>query len=350
MAIAMGALSDLFSTIGPVVRVRTVPKRESSRTLHHLSRLGLVGRALCILALHRQRSGAVVFSVDAGYGMYYTIVLAYVARRLRYLTVFDHHSYAYVKQHSKPMAVLLLVGGPQSMHVFKCGIASDAFQRIYRRSVLTRVVGVAYAVDAPPRPPQYSSHGRTLTLGHLGNLSFDKGLADVLRVGGAAVERGIATQLVLAGPCTTPEVRRAVEQAVSRGIAEYRGPVQSDDKAAFFDDVDVFLFPSRYRNELAPVVIWESLSYGVPVIGYKIGCLTQETAGEGGLIIDPTEDFVGIALDRIEQWVRSPAVFRAAQREASQRASEGRERATNQALRLARYSFGSTDDSDVVSE
>jgi glycosyltransferase involved in cell wall biosynthesis len=340
MAVAMDALGDLFATQGPVVRLRTVPRRLMARQLHHLSRVYRVSAALIRLVSMRRLSGAALLSVDAGYGMVYTIVLAMAARCLRYGLTFDHHSNAYISRPSKLMATLVTVAGEDAVHVFKCELVRAEFQRIYGRTTRTRVIAGTYALSDPPSiRARATIPGRPLTLGHLSNLSIEKGLEEVIRFGQEAMQLGLADKVILAGRATTARERGLLERAVAAGHVDYRGPVFSDDKERFFHDIDIFLFPSRYRNELSPLVVWESLLRGVPVIAYRAGCLTQDALGPGSVVIEPSGDYVRLALQQLKEWVESPSDLAQARADSIQRAAADRREAIADALSTGRELF-----------
>jgi glycosyltransferase involved in cell wall biosynthesis len=340
MAVAMDTLGDLLATLGPVLRIRTVPRRVLPRKLHHLSRVWRVTVALATVVLMRRKSRAALLSVDAGYGMVYTIVLTLAARCLRYDLALDHHSYAYVSEPSSYMAVLVAVAGGGATHIFQCELACRKFKRIYRRTARTRIGSRAYILPNPPDSgPRDNAPGRALTLGHLSNLSMEKGLDDVLRFGREAISRGLADKVVLAGRTTGPLERDLVNRGVADGYVDYRGRVSSAEKETFFGDVDVFLFPTRYKNELAPGVVWEALLRGVPVIAYRAGCMTQEALGSSSLVVDAGQDFIEIGLQRLATWVRSPEVLSKARQDSIRIMVEERGRAIADALNAGRSMF-----------
>ena len=62
--------------------------------------------------------------------------------------------------------------------------------------------------------------------------------------------------------------------------------VQASDLPAIYQGSSGFIYPSSYEGFGIPVL--EALNSGVPVITSRGGCL-EETAGKGGLLIDPTD-------------------------------------------------------------
>ena len=73
-------------------------------------------------------------------------------------------------------------------------------------------------------------------------------------------------------------------------MLEYRGALYGADKDAFFEAIDVFIFPTRYKNEAQPTVIFEAMSRGVPILSYERGCIKGQVGGAGA-VFDQKADF-----------------------------------------------------------
>lgn len=310
MAAAMDALSNIVEARGTVIRIRTVPRHAIPRTLHHLVRIGLVLRALRKLIVARKSSAAVVFSVDAGHGMVYTAALVAAARLCGYAVTLQHHSYAYIMRRSTVMKAIVRFGGRSTTHIFYRDLMRLAFQRVYPGASTSEIMSIAYAAPQESRSTLRRRERSTVLLGHMSNLTIEKGLEEAIAVGREAVVAGLAERLVLAGPIGGPRERNLLASAEAEGFMEYRGPVHGLEKARFFDDIDVFLFPSRrYANEAYPLVVWEAMLAGVPVIGFRVGCLTQDVVGPGSLLMEPSADFTAGALDQVLLWASSPPLL-----------------------------------------
>lgn len=329
MAVAMDAVAAVLRNNNTrVVRVRTTPRGILPRAVHHLARIARVALALPVLVYMRVFARNVLLSVDAGQGMSYVILLAATARCLRYRLTLDHHSYAYVRRRSWLMSALARVAGPSATHLLKCPVVETLFKRTYGPNLLTDVLGVAYAVPERGASPGAAVSGPSrLTLGHLSNLSQEKGLATTIALGKEAVRLGLCDRLILAGPSGNSQDEADIRRAVAAGFAEYWGPLSAEQKSTFFGQVDVFIFPTRYRNELSPLVVWEALAHGVPVVAYRTACITQSAIGEHNLVLDPAVKFVEAALARLEHWTASPEGLRHAKEAARKTAAAQRDQA-----------------------
>lgn len=51
------------------------------------------------------------------------------------------------------------------------------------------------------------------------------------------------------------------------------GPIAPDEVDDFYQQIDVFVFPSLYAQEAEPLVVLDAGRHGVPTIAFAVGCL-----------------------------------------------------------------------------
>jgi len=135
-----------------------------------------------------------------------------------------------------------------------------------------------------------------LVLGHLGNLTFEKGLEEVLELLRTLRGTGLPVTLRLAGEPMSPDVAatvRAAQRELGSALV-VEGPATGAEKDRFFSSIDLFVLPSRYVHEAEPLVVLEALAAGTPIVAIGRGCLADGFSG-AGRITDTSEDFVRIA-------------------------------------------------------
>lgn len=81
------------------------------------------------------------------------------------------------------------------------------------------------------------------------------------------------------------QVKQFIEQTGLSNVY-FLDQVQASDLPAIYQGSSGFIYPSSYEGFGIPVL--EALNSGVPVITSRGGCL-EETAGKGGLLIDPND-------------------------------------------------------------
>ena len=84
----------------------------------------------------------------------------------------------------------------------------------------------------------------------------------------------------------------------SSRLGDPLGPVYGDDKAKFFAEIDVLLFPTQYKHESWGIVLNEALAAGVPVITNDRGCSSIVVGDRAGLVVPDPAQFVASATRR----------------------------------------------------
>ncbi len=148
-------------------------------------------------------------------GLWYDVLLALVARAKGFKTVLHHQVYSYIRHYDLRMALLCRILGSEAIHVHLSeGMATD-FATVYQTSKKflivhnladTRTKGAPVARDLKP--------DSSIALGHLSNLTLEKGLDSVIATFRAMHELRCNVTLTLAGPATGPEERRLIAEAL----------------------------------------------------------------------------------------------------------------------------------------
>jgi glycosyltransferase involved in cell wall biosynthesis len=123
--------------------------------------------------------------------------------------------------------------------------------------------------------------------------------------------RGISVKLLVAGPTSTTSDRELLTKLCKEAQfeVEYLGAIHDAEREAFYKQVDVFLFPSRYRHESFGLVVGEALRRGAPIVAFSNIGLTPTLVGEAGCVLDPSADFPTKAAIWISDVVSSPELW-----------------------------------------
>jgi glycosyltransferase involved in cell wall biosynthesis len=264
--------------------------RRLSRTLVGCVRIILFGRG----------PETVYISAEANYGLLYSAIAVVCARLRRSIIFIHHHSFYYVNQRSRMMSAVKRVSGQDAHHVFLCETMQRGFVQQYgavQGSVVSNLAMLSEPIGRGARPPS----GTPIRVGLLSNLTLDKGVREFLEVVDECASLAVDVNAVLAGPADS-DVRALLESRSSGSYApiSWIGPVYDEQKSAFFDSLDIFLFPTTYAVEAQPNVVLEAAAHGLLIIATDIGCISEDIARLGGHSL-PHSSFVPSAVNIISR-------------------------------------------------
>lgn len=254
-------------------------------------------KALGWILSHKTRS--VYLSVNANAGLYLTVVLARAARMRGHRIFLHHHTRSHLTADNYRMNLLCQAAGNAAVHIAICPTMSDMVRASSQKAEHVLNYSNIGVVVPPSRPTETRNSETLLVLGHLSNLTFEKGLGRVLETFRHAKTTGRAARLILGGPAHGAEEQAAIQNAKAEfgSDFEWRGPIYGSDKDTFFEDIDVFLFPSLYRNETQGIVNLEALAFDVPVLAFDVCCTGSDLQGPAAATVAPDADFTA-ATDR----------------------------------------------------
>jgi glycosyltransferase involved in cell wall biosynthesis len=258
---------------------------------------------------------------DGGSGLFFNVVLALTARCLGLDLWLHHHSFAYVDRRSVLFSMLMTVAPRGALHIGLCkdmiSRLSAQYARQWSRAEARQYVLPNAFVFRTTRPSRWNRPAGPIQLGHMSNLTIDKGSVTFLDFVLAAHARGLDVEGRLAGPIVDREVEKALAEraALLPGRLTWVGPVYGQAKSAFLSSLDAFVFPTRYANEAQPLVLLEALAAGTPILAIERGCIGCDHVESPGLIA-PADEFQQAALE----WIAGNLVTTSARRAAKRRA------------------------------
>jgi glycosyltransferase involved in cell wall biosynthesis len=131
-----------------------------------------------------------------------------------------------------------------------------------------------------------------VVVGHLANLSREKGSVDLLRAARLARQLGGRFRVVLAGPEMPNFLRFWEHYAAGSGVVKL-GVLSAGQKKDFFAAIDVFALPSR--SDSFGLVLPEAWANGVPNVGYRAGGIAWVIRDEVDGLLVPCGDVVSLA-------------------------------------------------------
>lgn len=275
--------------IATISGIRDIVSYLSARLWKHL---------VCCVALLR-RPDALYVGGAGDRGLYFQLICLIFARILRVPVVFHHHSSAYLAQPSRPMSLVCRAISDRSIHL----VLSDQMRRelraLYGAGNAEAVSNALFVRNESQARPQ--GRQRRVRLGHISNLSIDKGMQDVSETVAALEASGHDFELHIAGPVADQPTQDLLD-SLGRGRENVviHGPLHGGALVDFYDNVDLLLFPSRYRHEAAPMVVLEAASRSVPALAHPVGSLPELVCSPA--LLAPLGTFAERADELVAEW------------------------------------------------
>ena len=309
----------------PVVKIDvSATATAHSRSLgYHWQRIRRNLRA-SLAARRHAGAGAILYMVpDGGAGAWYSLAHVAMAGGGYERLVLHHRTSHYMRRRSRPIAMLTNLHRDKAVHVFLSEGMAEAFAAQYGAVDHLIASNARFVADEAAAEPRHRAPG-PLVLGHLSNLCREKGFFEVADAYERLRDAGCEAELRLAGPVLEPEVQDRLDALAGRygPSVSYEGPVTGPAKRAFYQSLDLFLFPTSFRQEAAPNVVYEALANGVPVLASDRGCIGEMLPPQAGAVWDGHQSFADFVLeyvrdfsldgeadrkraDRVKAWIRA---------------------------------------------
>lgn len=281
------AFADDVDALGgtQVVRLNISPGGLDRGFMYHLIKARRVLFSACRLLyiLSLGKASNIYIPPDGGVGIWYTNIFVFLVTIFRKPIYFHHRSFAYIDKPSLGMKLLVKMQRDSiSNHVFLCSCMMNKFISVYAGKYVSSVLSNSSHVrnvNINGTVPTFDGHFK---LGFLSNISFSKGLRQCVELAVMMHERGVVVNLNIAGLYESNREKIYLESYIERyDFIHYFGPVYGDEKNVFYSRNNFFLFPSTYKNEAQPNVIFEAMAYGLPVLTCDVGCIKGDVARFG---------------------------------------------------------------------
>lgn len=288
------ALAEDLEEQAIVERIDTSPGRLGRGLGYHFSKSAKVFQGLIRLAF--MPKSRFYITLDAGFGMIYSLIFLVLARAKCMDVFIQHRSFAYISK-KNIIAGLISRLVPRASHIFLCKCMKSSYEERYGKVASSYLVSNLSRVSPDIVHEKYDG---SLRMGYLSNITVEKGFLDVLNLFRELKKSSVNVILHLAGPFADIESEEAFNSVMVEypEFIKYSGPVYGEDKNAFFRSVDVFLFPTKYVNEAQPNVVFEAMAKGALILTTDRGCIGEDVSSEHGAVFEE-EKFVSKSLNFI---------------------------------------------------
>jgi glycosyltransferase involved in cell wall biosynthesis len=277
-------LKDLFVKTS---RVDVAPGRGSSWRTRALDFCHRVSSGIRTITRPTAKAGNrfCYLGLSGGERQLLDILFIALARLFRWRLVVHHHNFSYINSFSFLTYLFIKVSGRRATHVT---LSKAMGQKLRDRYSDARKVITLSNLSLGELPPGLNNRqGPPLVIGYLSNITIEKGFDRFLKILETVASAGLPVRAVVGGPFGDETCQNILELAIARRIpVRYLGPIYGAAKQAFFDEIDLFIFPTSYVNEAEPFVVIEAIAAGVPVVSSARGCIPELLSGGAGFIVD----------------------------------------------------------------
>ena len=264
------------------------------------------------IALFRSLKGKTLYiSISGGFGQFFEILYTILSRLKAMKIVMHHHSFAYIDRFNLITFFLTKIAGHSATHVVLSKKMSDLLKKEYN---ISRTISLSNAAFCPfIEIPDEMFKNELCTVGFLGNICKEKGIFDFIDLIKLCANEKLPIKGIIAGPFANDRIKNEIQSQIESDCCiKYIGPKYGPEKHDFFNNIDLLIFPSQYKNEAEPLVVLEALSHSVPVIAYDRGCISEVLGCMCGKVINKKKFFAPEACEHIKQWINDPNSFKKA--------------------------------------
>lgn len=275
-----------------VLAIDTAPDSLQRGASYYLARIKKLWRMWSLFRLGRE--DVIYCSVNARGGVLIDLTAALIAGAIGARLVLHHHSFQYLEK-SSLLHRMTFAANTGTHHIVLCERMKRKLVEAYGIEThnvhIFSNLNLVEVVSENMPAAAYDS----MAVGFLSNITVEKGILDFVTITRRVSDIDVTFEI--AGP-TLDKVNDWIKDIETRsgGRARWIGPVNQVQKAKFLERIDVLLFPTRYRNEAEPLVIYEAMAAGVTVVAYDRGCI--------GEMVRPPH-VIAANLDGMEQAIRS---------------------------------------------
>lgn len=256
--------------------------------------------------LHKTRINECIYRpINGGKGQLIDILFILLMRSYRRKIYLHHHSYNYINSKSYLFSLLNLLVGKDTTHIVLSRHMQNGLMAMYGiKEQQFRVLSNCAFIEEQSFKYESVQEHSLIKIGYLSNVTVTKGIDVFLEICERLINSGLNIQAIIAGPYNDKDSELLVSGFCQKNKnAIYTGPIYGQQKEDFFKEIDVFVFPSKYKNEAEPLVIYEAASFGSYVVGSEVGTMKEAIKKMAGisfpLKVDSNENEINCYIENV---------------------------------------------------
>lgn len=233
-------------------------------------------------------------AINGGTGKFFDTFYLGLGKLFNCKFYIHHHSFNYLNDFDRGFDNLNKLIGNDTRHIVLGQKMADLLSELYNISPdqISIVSNLTFFQKESTKENQSGSDNR-IVIGHLANLCAEKGIKEFIEICKELSSRSIDYLAKVAGPFSD-EISQEIVMTACQNYPniKYLGPLYEKDKVDFYKSLDCFIFPSHYKNEAEPLVLYEAAVFGIFVMGTQRGCMRDSIAKLQGYSCNESENIV----------------------------------------------------------
>jgi len=227
----------------------------------------------------------IIISSNSSFGLLFDIILIIICNKKNYKFYIHHHNFSLLNKNLLNSIFFFI--SKKNNHIFLSKTVEKSFQNQYKMPN-TLCLNNVYTINLKLN----KKSALNKTIGFMSNLTEAKGVLVFLELVNHKMLRKF--DFLLGGTCDDKQILKKINECQKYKNFQYYGEItNNENKENFYNQIDLFLFPSKYKNETQPLVILEAMSLNIPVLSSNIGAISDIINNENLLIND---------INDISQW------------------------------------------------
>ncbi|NIY74012.1 glycosyltransferase family 4 protein [Marivivens donghaensis] len=272
----------------------------SRSMIYHAKRLVTTVQNVKSIIRYRDEIKSIYIVPDGGLGILYNLIYALLIRIFTIAPIWIHHrNLINIKNGNFALKLFSSLLNERATHI----VLTDSMKTMFidnindssKVEVLSNAATCDVTVEIPTKRPS-----RPLTIGYMSNLNDDKGFDIICDAFTQLAAHNSSINFNIAGPATDEKSQKLLDQLILAlgGNLNYWGSITTN-KEDFYLKNDIFVFPSTYRLEAQPNVLFEAMATGSYLISTDHACIRDTLSSTHHQLIK-LEDRKNIAINIVE--------------------------------------------------
>lgn len=284
--------NDLLKEGAVIIRINTSGNglAHAKNANYHVNRITtLIKNTIILLHSFAKKQRRMYIVPDGGLGVIYSTWYLLLGSLFAKEIFIHFRNFSYIDKKSPVLDMILKLTESKSTYIFLDEYMQERMIEGYasiksnkRHQICYNSGSIDFEFDIENSSEIFN---KKVNIGYLSNLCKDKGFDDIFdlitKINNLSNIDNI--QFHIGGTPLTKMDEEILKKIQQFSNVKYYGQVNKNKKE-FYDSCDIFIFPTKFKQEAQPNVIWEALASGAYPVSYDVGSIRWMLEKTSGLI------------------------------------------------------------------